>query len=343
MNSRHLVSVQKIIDIKPIDGADLIAAYKVNGWWVVDQVDKYHINDLILFAEIDSWIPTTIAPFLSKGKVPHEYYGVAGERLRTVRLKKQLSQGLLMPISILDSFDNKEWTEGDNVTDLLGIQKWEAPIIPQLAGVMKGYFPAFVSKTDQIRLQNIQQEITDAFNNKDEFEVTTKLDGSSCTIYFNQGEVGVCSRNVELLLDQEGNAFVDIAIKTGLLNTLNILGKNIAVQGELMGPGIQGNKENFKENKFFIFDIFDIDNQCYFPVSERLVIIKQLQEHGSIELDVVPLTHLTTLPSDNIDQLLTLAEGSSVNASVREGIVFKRIDGNFSFKIINNAFLINEK
>jgi len=213
MNSRHLVSVQKIIDIKPIDGADLIAAYKVNGWWVVDQVDKYHINDLILFAEIDSWIPTTIAPFLSKGKVPHEYYGVAGERLRTVRLKKQLSQGLLMPISILDSFDNKEWTEGDNVTDLLGIQKWEAPIIPQLAGVMKGNFPAFILKTDQIRLQNIQQEITDAFNNKDEFEVTTKLDGSSCTIYFNQGEVGVCSRNIELKLDQEGNAFVDIAIK----------------------------------------------------------------------------------------------------------------------------------
>jgi len=131
--------------------------------------------------------------------------------------------------------------------------------------------------------------------------------------------------------------------KTGLLNTLNILDKNIAVQGELMGPDIQGNKENFKENKFFIFDIFDIDNQCHFPVSERLVIIKQLQEHGSIELDVVPLTHLTTLPSDNIDQLLTLAEGSSINAAVREGIVFKRIDGNFSFKIINNAFLINKK
>lgn len=110
-----------------------------------------------------------------------------------------------------------------------------------------------------------------------------------------------------------------------------------------MGPDIQGNKENFKENKFFIFDIFDIDNQCHFPVSERLFIIKQLQEHGSIELDVVPLTHLTTLPSDNIDQLLTLAEGSSINAAVREGIVFKRIDGNFSFKIINNAFLINKK
>lgn len=194
--------------------------------------------------------------------------------------------------------------------------------------------------------QNIKQAITEAFNNQDEFEVTVKLDGSSCSVYYRNGEVGVCSRNVDLKLDQEGNSFVDIAKKTGLLDTLPKLGRNIAVQGELMGPGIQGNKEDFRENKLFVFDIFDIDNQCHFSITDRMDIYRELLALGGcMDLDIVPLDqpHFFTLPTDNIDELLKLAEGPSVNAKIREGIVFKRIDGNFSFKIINNEFLVREK
>lgn len=349
-----MASVQRVAEVKSIEGADMICAYKINGWWVVDQVGKYRVGDLTIYCEIDSWIPNTIASFLSKGKEPREYFGVKGERLRTVRLKGQLSQGLLLSISILDRWDSEEnvqywghqeWSEGDDVSEELDIQKWELPINPQLAGKMKGNWPHYLQKTDQERIQNIQREITDAFNNKDAFEVTVKLDGSSCTVYYNNGEVGVCSRNIDLKLDQEGNAFVDIAKKTGLIETLPKLNRNIAVQGELMGPGIQGNKEDFRENRLFVFDVYDIDNQCYFSTYDRMDICRELLALGGCNLDLAPLDHpnVMTLPTDNIDELLKMAEGKSINAKVREGIVFKRVDGKFSFKIINNEFLLRDK
>jgi RNA ligase (TIGR02306 family) len=351
MTIRKLVSVQKIIDIRPIPGANLISAYKVQGWWVVDQINKYSIGDLVLYAEIDSWIPTTVAPFLSKNKAPREYFGVLGERLRTVRLKGQLSQGLLIPITIFTNFNSGldyqsyiDLIEGDDVTKYLGVQQWELPIHPQLAGIMRGNFPTFIQKTDQIRIQNIQADITESFINHDEFEVTIKLDGSSCTAYFNDGDVGVCSRNINLKLDQEGNAFVDIVKSTGLLTALEKLGKNIAVQGELMGPGIQGNKEKFAHNKLFVFDIFNIDTQRYLTLAERMDTYVELYDTGECAtLDLIPIHSIATLPTDDIGELLKLAEGQSICANVREGVVFKRIDGTFSFKIINNEFLINEK
>lgn len=349
--TRKMASVQRVAEVRSIEGADLICAYKINGWWVVDQVGKYQVGDLTIYCEIDSWIPTEIAPFLSKGKEPREYFGVKGERLRTVRLKGQLSQGLLLPYETLAvEFEGNtgigDWEEGDDVSEELDIQKWEAPVNAQLAGIMKGNWPHFIQKTDQERIQNIQREITDAFNNKDKFEVTVKLDGSSCTVYYNNGELGVCSRNIDLKLDQEGNAFVDIAKKTGLIDALTKLNRNIAVQGELMGPGIQGNKEDFKENRLFVFDIYDIDNQCYFSVTDRMDIFRELQALGGcMYLDLTPLdqNHFITLPSDDIDKLLKLAEGSSINAKIREGIVFKRLDGKFSFKIINNEFLLKDR
>lgn len=99
---RKMASIQKIAEVKAIPDADKICAYRVNGWWIVDQVGKYVVGDLVVYAEPDSWIPTTLAPFLTKpGHFPKTYLGVEGEKLRTIRLRRQLSQGLLLPISVL--------------------------------------------------------------------------------------------------------------------------------------------------------------------------------------------------------------------------------------------------
>lgn len=337
---RKLASIQKLLDIKSITGADFICAYKVQGWWVVDSVGKYRIDDAVIYCEIDSWIPTEIAPFLSKGKESKEYNNIKGERLKTIKLKGQLSQGLLLPIELI-SLPNLEI--GQDVSKELNIVKYE-PVLPAcLSGQTKSLFPAFIQKTDQPRIQALQQEITESFNNKDAFEVTLKLDGSSCTVYHKDSEVGVCSRNLELKLDQEGNSFINIAKSTGLLQVLKSYGRNIAVQGELMGPGIQGNKEKLNAFELFIFDIFDIDSSEYFDVETRKNIIDDLYRLGYSGKVVPTLGVDFKLPSDDIDELLLLAKGASINCSVREGLVFKRNDGKFSFKIINNEFLLREK
>ena len=340
---RKMVTFQRVAEVKDIEGADLICAYRINGWWVVDQVGKYAIGNMVLYAEIDSWIPHEIAPFLSKGKEPREYNGVKGERLRTVRLKGQYSQGLLLPWSTISHVDNwSDLEEGADVSELLGVQKWEAPIPANLTGQMKGNFPVFIRKTDQERCQNLVREINQEYSQQKHFEVTLKLDGSSCTVYHNAGLVGVCSRNIDLKLEQEGNSFVEIAKSTGLLKALIGLNENLAVQGELMGPGIQGNKERFNSHKLFIFDIFDIDNQCYLVWADRMEAIQKLRDLGYTG-DVVPTIGVGPLESGNIEDLLKMAEGPSLIAKQREGLVFKRTDGEFSFKAISQKFLLDEK
>ena len=168
---RKLATIRKIEEIKPIVGADTIQQYRVDGWWVVDKIGTYSVGDLVCYVEIDSWIPHSIAPFLSKGKEPREFNAVKGERLRTLKLRGCLSQGLLLPITHVP--DTVSILEGGDVTELLNIQKWEALIPAQLAGQARGTFPTEIPKTDQERVQNINIESVYA----NTYEVTEKLHG----------------------------------------------------------------------------------------------------------------------------------------------------------------------
>ncbi len=190
------------------------------------------------------------------------------------------------------------------------------------------------------------------------YEVTIKLDGSSGTFYvkntydengLNTGvpTIGACSRNLELKVNEEnaGNTYIRVLNEFSLGAKLEQFfmdtGRSIAVQGEIMGPGIQGNREDFKDVKFFVFDIFDIDRQCYVDKDDRHDILAQL------DLPHVPIlqeaTTLDELGITNVAELLAFAEGPSINHKVREGLVFKRVDGGFSFKAISNKFLAGEK
>ena len=162
---RKLASIQKIEEIKSIEGADAIEAFRVLGWWVVDRKGAHKVGDLVIYLEIDSWVPAELAPFLSKGQEPRVYNGIKGERLRTIKLRGQVSQGLLLSIGsenlrkvLIDNNSDLlfEFAEVNlNLTEALGIQKWEAPISPQLAGQAAGSFPtSLIPKTDQERIQN---------------------------------------------------------------------------------------------------------------------------------------------------------------------------------------------
>ena len=256
---RKLATIRKINDISNIEHADTLCVYHIDGWKVVDKIDKFAKDSLIIFLEVDSWVPTTIAPFLTKaGHEPREFEGIKGERLRTVKLRGQLSQGLLLPISILPT--NTVIEVGNDVTELLGVLKWERPISPQLAGLAKGNFPNFLRKTDQERVQNIGIQLQYYINQT--FEVTIKLDGSSCTIFSCNEEDGVCSRNLELKRD-ENNAFWRIALEYDIHKKIRTCGRNLAVQGELIAPNIQSNYEKVNKPEFYVFDIFDIDKQEY--------------------------------------------------------------------------------
>jgi RNA ligase (TIGR02306 family) len=325
---RKLASIKRVTEVRPIVGADAIECAIVGGGWpVVVKKGEFHAGDLGLYLEIDSWVPYELAPFLCKGKEPREFNGVKGERLRTIKLRGQISQGLLLPAPEASA-------DGDDLTGQLGIQKWEKPIPANLAGQIKGNFPSWIRKTDQERVQNLDGAVCWG----DEYEITAKLDGSSMTVWFKDGEMGVCSRNIDLKMDQEGNAFVDAAKR--LLGAL-LPPVNIAIQGELMGPGVQGNREGFSEHRFFVFDVWDIDEQRYWkPEDVRALCHAQGLSHVPV---LVESFTLEGLGIESIESALRYAEGGSINHAVREGVVFKRVDGRFSFKAISNVFLLGEK
>jgi RNA ligase (TIGR02306 family) len=338
-NDRKLATIRTIDAINPIDGADQIEVATVGGWKVVVKKGEFNVGDLAVYFEIDSWIPTELASFLSKGKEPHEYNGVKGERLRTARLRKQLSQGLLLPIPE----DTKKGAgilieAGLDVTDHFGIQKWEPPFNAQLAGMCKGNFPSFIPKTNEERIQNLSRELQEWAHDPDlVWEVTEKLDGSSMTVYINNGEFGVCSRNLELKLEDTDNAFVSAANSYELENKLRNSNRNLALQGELISSGIQGNpyRLNNGQSAYFIYKIWDIDNQCYLSPKDRRQFCKDN------ELTHVPLISLAeSLLGKTMEQMLEEANGESVlNANTkREGLVFKSKAG--SFKAISNDWLL---
>lgn len=342
--SRKLATIRRVAEVKPIEGADKIVAYRVDGWWVVDQKDKYNVGDLVIYLEVDSWVPFEIAPFLTKGKEPREFEGVKGERLKTIRLKGQLSQGLLLPLT--HAFNGGDGCvllngeivqEGDDVTELLGVIKWEKPMSAQLAGMARGNFPSFIPKTDQERIQNLTRAFEMWKLEGHRWQVTEKLDGSSMTVYVNGEAEGVCSRNLDLKFD-ENNAFWEAAVRLELLSKIKSLGRNLALQGELVGEGIQGNSYKLVGREFFLYDVYDIGRQEY-------LMPKEVSDFAfDLRIRHVPIlyTWLTT-EGETVERILKEADGPSViwSKSPREGFVFKSYEQpNVSFKAISNSWLM---
>jgi len=188
----------------------------------------------------------------------------------------------------------------------------------------------------------------------DVYERSLKLDGSSMTAYVREVdgvvETGVCSRNLELKISEENKdnsfirAFFDLGIQAALLECMRRTGYAIALQGELMGPGIQGNREGFSTHQFFLFDIYLINDGRYMTPVERTTVLAALQEVSPLILHT-PILGVGTLAEMNIASvrdLLAAAKGSSIAHKIREGDVYKRMDGQFSFKAINNDFLAKE-
>jgi RNA ligase (TIGR02306 family) len=340
---RKLASIQRVIALDPIEGADRIEVATVQGWKVVCQKGLYEVNDLACYFEIDSFIPTTVAPFLTKSDhFPKVYNEIEGERLKTVKLRGQVSQGLLLPLweeTIKDKVQGLE--EGTDLTETLGIQKWEPPIPAQLAGQVKGMFPAFIRKTDQERIQNL----TEFFHvHRDKlFEVSIKLDGSSMTVYNYNTDFGVCSRNLDLKED-ESNSFWKKANELNLREELAKIGRNLAIQGELIGEGIQGNPEKIKGQELYVFDIWDIDKRRYLTAPERKEVLGLIPQ-----LKSVPILHeayQVFVSHDTMENILWFAgSGPSLNAAIREGLVFKSVEVEgeevISFKAINNQYLLS--
>jgi len=343
-NLRKLASIRVISDIEQIPNADVIELAIVDGWKVVVAKNVGHqIGNKVVYCEIDSFLP--IEPeFEFLRKTSFKKMGEEeGFRLKTIKLKGQVSQGLLIPlndaIEVMKRRNGEVYTEmlevGKDVSQLLGIQKYEPPIPAELAGKVKGLFPSFLYKTDEMRIQNLVNEYEEWKKSDKTFYVGEKLDGSSSTFYIKDDEFGVCSRNLELT-ETEGNTFWKVVREFDLETRMREFGGNFSLQGELVGPGIQSNPYKLNKPTVKIFNVFDIDMGEYLPLDKFKFIVEHLG------LETVPILDEDFKLPDTIDELLNYADGKSVlNPNFdREGVVIRSTDRAISFKAISNKFLL---
>ena len=326
---RKLASIQIIRNIQPIENADNIERVDILGWHLVAKKEEFEIGDKCIYCEVDSVLPD---------RPEFEFLKSKNFRIKTIKLRGQISQGICFPLSIIDSYFGVELKEGDGLTEFLGVTKYEIPVSVTMSGKVKNTFPDFLPKTDEIRIQSVP-EILERYRNTICY-VTEKVDGCSITVYLRDGEFNVASRRM-VYLDTPENIWWQISHKLDLENRLKSLGKNIAIQGEVLG-NIQGNKYKLKENRVLWFNAFDIDNQEYLPFVRFIDLIKDLG------LETVPILETNFILDKTVDELVEYSKGVSKLFNIyREGVVIRPLTekqdndiGRLSFKVVNPDFLL---
>jgi len=391
---RKLGSIQVVKNILPIEGKDRIEILEILGWQVISEKGLHKVGDKIIYCEVDSILPEKPEfEFLRKRCFSQKYMG---HRIKTLKLGSTISQGICFPLSI---FNIKNAEVGKDVTDLIGIRKYDSEEVEGTGknvvkkkkwfvvrwlyryGILKGEskqsrkWPEFLVKTDETRLQAIPSILGYLKNNDPnllpykDIIITSKLDGSSCTMYckkqkFGLWYFGVCSRNMEVYpqnknfhksLEQAGNIYWRTTYKynlhTGLKKWCKKYNRQIAIQGEIVGEGIQGNRHRVKGIDFYVFQIYDIDKQRFLDVDVCINICREL------DIKYVPIVNKEIDEEDNFQDINywikkshhliklgeeeTLAEGIVVR-TVREQYIsgLETIMGRVSFKVVNPEYLL---
>lgn len=353
---RRLVTLRTVSKLIPLENCDNIVLAVIDGWQVIVKKDEFKVGSDCLFFEIDSFLPASDSRFDFLAKNKQTYLKREGYRIKTMKLRGALSQGLALPLSLFPEIIDRSLPD---YSELLGVIKYDnsqAGNHSLQAGNTEGKFPSFIPKTDQERVQNLMSYF-DTMKDE-EFEETLKLDGSSMTCYkkakpltlwdkikkffganVKDYHFGVCSRNLEIKRpsgknDRKSN-FWEAAEFYDIENKLPV---GYAIQGELIAPNIQANHEKVVKPEYYVFDCYDIVTGGYVSPGDR---------HKFCELMNVPHVPVIGIAKPfnmTLDELLKHVEGESMNpGTISEGRVYKHISKNISFKVISNQYLLKSE
>lgn len=339
---RKLASVQKVLKVENLVNSDRLAIVTVLGWKVVVGREQFKEGDMCVYFEIDSILNNVF----TEDKPEYEILKRTKFRLKTARIRGQISQGLVCSVdSILGEkaeFSNIEIKEGLDLTDLLGVTKYE-PVIPfEMAGKSKGFHPTSVSKTGETRVQSALMLFEEFKGLK--VARTTKIEGASASYILNNGVYDVCSHTHSLEEDSK-SMYWQIEKQCNMREILEKSGKNLAIQGEIAGDGIYGNPMGIKGRDLFIFRITDLDTGKRFtPVEIIDFCNKTGLKHVPMDLDVL-------FDYNTLEEVIQSAEGLyEPSLTPREGVVYVPMELTYSeylcdwlsMKVINNTYLLGE-
>ena len=332
---RSLVSIQKINLISPIPNSDFVETAHIMGWQCVIKKGEAQVGEPGVYFEVDSFLP--VEPryeFLRSSSYRENADNGQGFRIRTAKIRGQLSQGLFLPLSLFPELEG--CIEGDDVTEQLNVKKWYIPETAADGGNIIGDRPFGIPASDEIRIQSAL-ELLDELAGKP-YYITTKMDGTSGIVYYIDGTIGCCSRNKEIKDDEQALYWMPV-YKYGLKEKLTKYGKNIVLTGEICGPGIQKNKLRLPETEWYVFDVKDWDSGEYVSYDEAIAICALL------EIPMVPLEERGEQFSYSLEALLEKAKGKYPSKVEKEGIVVRNVHHPkaISFKVLNNDALLKEK
>lgn len=335
---RKLVTIRTIKSSDPIEGADAIESATVDGWSAVVKKGDFQVGDAVLYFEVDTALPTDVTEFsFLKGKKrihPTLNKEMDVHVLKTIRLRGSLSQGLILPLPFgLTSSSTQE--EIDEVMDLLGVYKYEAPV--KDTTTQKGTFPSWIQKTDSERVQNLTDEFLRSLLPIEWF-ATIKEDGSSITVFRTEdGEFGFCSRNWEL--NPEGDSVFHRIVKK--YNLEELIPPGIYIQGEVHGLGVQGNPQKLGDVRLSIF------YTNYPPASEHDIYSEEgfegLLDNIWVETLDIPLPATVAEAIEQADGILHPVTGLPAEGIVWHNIhdkKFKELGYRSTFKAVSNSYLL---
>lgn len=331
-----LASLEVIKSIKPHPNADLLEIAHVLGWQTIVKKGEFQEGDKIIFIVIDTILPDAPwSEFLKDKKNPDKPI-----RLRTIKLRGEYSQGLVLPLSVLygNTFAASTWQIGADVGAELGVKKYEKELPASLSGEIAGTFPAYIiSQTDEDNALSNPDIVSEVL--KHPITITKKYDGSSCTIVINDGEIThVCSRRLSIK-ESASNAFWHVARKLTIPKDFTGV-----IQGEVMGPGIQGNQLKLMEATLYAYQIrTDNGYMTWYNMSQFC--------QQNLNCNYVPLVANFAAEELTLEDLIMIADDQTLDAEIdtqgvaAEGIVVRPSDYRASgigrplgFKIINRNF-----
>ena len=345
---RKLASIQRIWKIEPIEGADRIELAHVLGWQCVVNKGQFQPMDIGVYFEIDSFLP--IRPeFEFMRATSYKKSDVMGEgfKLRTMRFRGEISQGLLLPLSQFPQIP-AETEIGTDVTELLGVKKWEIEERVTTGGTAIGTLPYDIPHTDETRVQE-EPALIQKFAGL-EYYISTKMDGSSHSIGIDENGFHVTGHNYEYK-DDGVSSFYELVKARGYREKMEAFAKKenlttFTVQGELCAPGIQQNRLRLIKPEWYVFTIREN--------GKRVGLRRMLEICDLLGLEHVPIEEVgVDLPSKypTVEALLARADGDYPKGGKKEGIVVRPtepvfcplISASLSMKIVSNKYLLKNE
>ena len=338
---KNLATIQKTVNVRPHPNGEKLDLVQVLGWQVVTKRGEFKEGDLCVYVVIDTVLPE---------KPEFEFLRNKNFRIKPIRLRQEYSNGICFPLSVIPRgqlriVEDVEYPYvpelGDDVTDFLGIKHYEKPVPAELAGQMVGHIPGFIIITDEDNLRSYPDAVPELYGRP--YYITRKEDGSSGTFFVKGNEFGVCSRRIHLK-ETEGNGFWKMAHKYDIAKALTAAFPNmdVAIQGEIVGPGVQKNRLGLTELDFRLFNVFDISRRCYLDYD------KVVEFSTNFKIPMVPVIAQGSAFGHSLEELVALAkEQTYATGGPAEGIVIRPKEAfystvlkkSWSGKVLNEKYL----